>query len=218
MRHQVVLAVIALSMCAALPPGSGGGGEAAAAIVHFVNPAPGEPGHHAWQLDILGPPSWLDITLSPHAQTNAPSPNSVAQLAGSFGNLHGPDPGSPGQHALVLANLGPIPFTAALLYGDPVQADATSDFFASTAHTGGGDLTNFPEGEHRYIGVLTMAGNFGWIEVVRHDMSLTAIAWAYETQPGVVIHAGQIPAPGVLAVLALGAMAGRRRVRRRDSD
>lgn len=177
---------------------------ARAGIVHFVNPEPGQPGHYAWHLDLIEPPSWLDITLSPQAQTNLPNGNSVVQLAGSFGNLHHPEPGSPGQHALVLADLGSISFTAALSFGDPVQAGPGQDFLASTAHVGVGDDSNFAEGVPLYIGVLTMDGHYGWIEVVRDDFTFTALSWAYQTKPGVAIYAGQIPAPGALALLGIG--------------
>ncbi len=186
---------------------------AAAAIVHFINPEPGQPGHFAWELDVLGPPSWLDITLSPEAQTNAPSTSAVVQMVGGFGNLHHPEVGFPGLHALVLGDLGTLPYTAGLLFGDPVVEDASWGFLASTAHYGGEEFTNFPEGETRYIGVLTMDGNYGWIEVIREGWSLNAISWAYETQPGINIYAGQVPAPGALPLLLIGAIVGGRRRR-----
>jgi len=207
MSRTLATAAIALSVTAGLAA------SAKAAISHFVNPEPGQPGHYAWQLDMLGPPSWLDVTLSAQEQTNTPSTSSVAQLAGSFGNLHHHIPGSPGLLALVLGHTGLIPFTAAISFGDPVQADDMWAFLASTAHIGGGDLTYFPEGELRYIGVLTMDGRHGWIEVVRQGMTLNAHSWAYQTEPGVAIYAGQIPAPGALWTLTIGVFARRRRSR-----
>lgn len=172
-----------------------------AEIIHFVNPAPGQPGHYAWEFDAWGATSWLDITLSPEAQTNTPSQNSVAQLAGTFGNLHGEDVGAPGQRALVLAHTGSIPFTAALSYGDAVLEGGSLEFMGATAHISGIEESHFMEDASAYIGVLTIAGNYGWIEVIREGMTLYAIAWAYQTEPGVAIYAGQIPAPGAVALL-----------------
>ena len=47
--------------------------------------------------------------------------------------------------------------------------------------------------------------------------SATIIDWAYQTEPNVPIHAGEIPEPGCLGMLALGAvgvMASRKMSRR----
>jgi hypothetical protein len=74
----------------------------------------------------------------------------------------------------------------------------------------------FPAGLRRYIGVLTGGGNYGWIEVERFDFQLVAYSWAYQTETGVPILAGQVPAPGAAAVLCLGAAHACRR--RRDND
>lgn len=203
MRHHLTVPAAAALGLLAVPAG--------ASIVHFTNPDPGETGHFAWTFDVEGPASWLDITLAPHAQTNAPGPGAVAQTAGAFGNLHHPVPNAPGQHALVLGQLGSTPYTIALSFGDPLIG-ATWEFLESTVHFAGEGFTHFAEGEARYIGVLTQAGQYGWIEVIRHGSSLQALSWAHQTRPGVMIHAGQIPAPGAVPLLAVAILtAGRRR-------
>lgn len=72
-------------------------------------------------------------------------------------------------------------------------------------------LSPFPEGERRFVGVRTPTGNYAWIEVERTGLSLRAFAWAYETEPGVPILAGQVPAPGTAVMLAMTLATGLRR-------
>jgi hypothetical protein len=53
-----------------------------------------------------------------------------------------------------------------------------------------------PEGVETYLGVRFDVGNgtqYGWIKAVRNWVEVTALAWGYETQPGVPIVAGLSP-------------------------
>ncbi|MBX3381880.1 MAG: hypothetical protein KF864_00060 [Phycisphaeraceae bacterium] len=193
---------------------------ARADIVHFVNPAPGQPGHYDWRWEnVTGWQNWLDITAGPSQQTDAPNGNSVSQSLpiGFFdGNHHHAE--TPDNGAFVLAD-GPwfqwtIPFPHGFLL---VGGANDQDWTTTSIHGGSGGHSYFPVDEPRYIGVLTQTGHHGWIEVVRAGLfttSLTALSWAYETVPGVPVFAGQIPTPGaaVLTVAgALGVVARRRR-------
>lgn len=189
-------------------------GVAHAEIVHFVNPAPGQSGHYDWHWENSnGWQSWLNITLSPQQQTNTPSPSSISQMFDPFGNVHGEAPGSLGQFAHILAIYGIVPNTLALDFGLPITESFEFGFHEGALSVGLGGVSQFPEHERVYIGVRTISGQLGWIEVARTGMSLTAFAWGYETVPGAAITAGQIPSPGgaTLVVLGAGSVLVRRR-------
>ena len=85
-----------------------------------------------------------------------------------------------------------------------------------------GERGILPDGVRTYLGVRFDAGignQYGWIVVERQGVFLEVFGWAYETEAGVAIPAGHIPAPGTLAALAFGAAAGsrgRRNRRRHD--
>ena len=82
----------------------------------------------------------------------------------------------------------------------------------------GGERGILPEGVETYLGVrfTDVDGvHFGWIGVIRSGVEIEAFAWGYETDAGVAISAGLVPAPGALGLLAVGAIAGRGR-RRED--
>src|SRR5690606_30435352 len=70
-----------------------------AEIVHFVNPAPGEPGHYDWRFLLLHDVHYLDITRAPWEQTDTPNGNSVVQrrIADDFSDLI-TDDGTVGGH------------------------------------------------------------------------------------------------------------------------
>ncbi|MBX3381884.1 MAG: hypothetical protein KF864_00080 [Phycisphaeraceae bacterium] len=194
---------------------------ARADIVHFVNPAPGQPGHYNWQ---WGPPwlpgnRWLDITHGPADQPNTSNGSSVAQYGQSswLDTFNGTK--SLGAAVAVLDDNVWGRYTHALGPGDTLLAsvfhsESTHYYSNSEQPDPPWGVSLFPEDERRYIGVLTADGRFGWIEVERTGVSLAAFSWAYETVPGVPIAAGQIPAPGAAVVLALGVLgvAARRRM------
>ncbi len=81
-----------------------------------------------------------------------------------------------------------------------------------------GFATDLPLGEPTYIAVrfgLSDGTHYGWVGVVRDglgtmrfDVHATPFAWGYETEPGVPIDAGAIPAPAPLLALAIGAAPG----------
>lgn len=198
-------------------------GVARAEIVHFINPAPGQPGHYGWHFGDLWSPQYLDITLAPDAQPNTAGANAVAQnrVAFDFGDIID-DAGIVSGHqawGTPLAEVLVVPslYTAALTYGHIVGAGAEVSWSDRSRHMsvlGLFSLTSqFPTGQRRYIGVRIQGDRLGWIEVSRDALSLTAHAWAYQTQPGVPITAGQVPAPGAAAVLALSSLTCVRRRR-----
>ncbi len=202
---NVVTATLCAAWCAS---------AAHAGIVHFVNPAPGQPGHFAWGQ--ITEEDWLDITVGPGQQSNQPSGRSISQsfqALGSNANVHEGE----GRGAFIMASPDIITFTSPLLVGEPVTPSGLEREWSTVGvHAQFNPFTWefyswFPQGEARYIGVLTTGGNIGWIEVTRIDMFLVAHAWAYETVPGVPILAGQIPAPGAAVLLGLGPVTLRRR-------
>ncbi len=68
---------------------------------------------------------------------------------------------------------------------------------------------------HRFL--LPDGYHYGWIALDIVDgrpRAIEATAWGYETEPGVAIEAGAVPASAPLATLALGALAGMTRRKR----
>ena len=206
--RSTTVAIACATLCAAWCASA-----ARAGIVHFINPAPGQPGHFAWGQ--ITTEDWLDITVGPGQQSNQPSGRSISQNFELSSNENVHDPAGPG--ALILAIPALITYTDSLLFGEPViPLGFLREWSTWGVHSIFDPFTglissNFAESETRYIGVLTASGNRGWIEVVRNGMSLTARAWAYQTEPGVPITAGQVPAPGAAVLLGLGIATSRRR-------
>lgn len=214
--RTALAASIVAAACAAV--------TARAEIVHFVNPAPGQQGHYGWAFEWTpGAPVWLDVMQGPQQQTNLPNGSSVAQLYESWGsaelNVH-----LGGAQVLTIPSA--VEATFFLIEGDSVSPSDQGVFprhwsFESThiiAPVGAMMWSHLPFGSAGYIGVRTAEGNLGWIHVIweasTHDMSLRALAWAYETVPGVPIAAGQIPAPGAAVVMGAGVFAVALRRRR----
>lgn len=196
------------------------GGDVRATVVHHVNPGPGETGHYAWSA-LVEIPTWLDITLPAVAQTNAETGTSIAQGLGGFpggwaawGVLLGGSV-NPGQSSTFAVADDDHAFVLALSKGDTLAGLRYDGWSLYAAGMPPNANSLFPEGARRYIGVRTDDGRFGWVEVARSGQSLAALSWAYETEPGVPIAAGQVPAPGGTALLAVGLLAAapRRRLR-----
>ncbi len=194
------------------------GGDVLATVVHHINPGPGEPGHYAWSA-LVEIPTWLDITLPAVAQTNAENGSSIAQGLGGipggwadWGVLLG---GSfnPGQSSTFAVADDDDALVLALSKGDTLAGLRYAGWSLYAVGMPPNVNSLFPEGERRYIGVRTEEGRFGWVEVARSGQSLAALSWAYETQPGVCIAAGQVPAPGATAVLAVAFVTTNRRRR-----
>jgi len=187
-----------------------------AGIVHFINPDPGQEGHFDWHWQAEDNPqtfeNWLNITRSSTDQSELATGNSVGQLWDpAFRSVT-----SGGASVRVLG--GGSRRTKALELGDRVDDGEYRQFAIHWLDLGGGGLeSDFPENELRYIGVLTSDGNYGWIAVMRVEddfgrfVDLRALAWAYETEPGVSINAGQVPAVGGVALFGLLGLAHRRR-------
>ncbi|MBX3403286.1 MAG: PEP-CTERM sorting domain-containing protein [Phycisphaeraceae bacterium] len=173
-------------------------GAAKGDIIHFANPAPGEPGHYDWRwVAGISWESWLDITRAPTDQPNTAHGNAILQCGDPFNmiNMH--------QLGAFIAQDGDN-MTLALSLGASFEGLTTFNESIHWVAGNGGEWTNFTPGIRQYIGVLTGADHYGWIEVSFAYGSLTAHSWAYETQPGVPITTGQIPAPGAAALLGFG--------------
>lgn len=194
------------------------GSTAHAEIIHFVNPAPGQPGHYDWHWeDATDWRSWLDITRGPADQPNVLNGNSVGQLGVWFapgGNVTTSWPGVPAADVAVDSENYTQFLTLALSEGAPLAGHA---YMSQSHHFNpmwpGEPLSLFPEGERRFIGVRTNAFNYGWIEVERTGGSFAAFSWAFETVAGVPIAAGQVPEPGAAVLLGAGVFAACRRRR-----
>ncbi len=188
---------------------------ASADIVHFVNPAPGQPGNYEWACPLTYDTfSWLDITRSAADQQDTASGSGVSQYASSLftsppnrTNFHRPE-----------MDIGAMVLAVTTSFGNTTNFKSIGALIGPSPdgeHWAGATFHSLPMlfAEHRFIGVQTTSGHYGWIEVSRAGLSLTAHAWAYQTEPGVPIVAGQIPAPSVAAVLAVGFIATKRRRR-----
>ncbi|MCC6676301.1 MAG: PEP-CTERM sorting domain-containing protein [Phycisphaerales bacterium] len=202
MRTAVVVALCAVSC----------GAEARDEIVHFVNPPPGDPGYYHWHA-----PSWdpgggdiafLNVTAPPSGQLDEFGPESVGQSGTQLPLTTRFNGGASIAVAEGTSWVLALEHGAALPGREFTDSGLTSAFFETPPET------RFPEGARRYIGVLTGGGCYGWIAVVRTWSSFAALSWAYETEPGVGIYAGQVPAPGAGVLMGaglLGVWARRRR-------
>lgn len=194
---------------------------ARAEIIHFVNPAPDQPGHYNWRFE-PGAVHWLDITRSSGSQTNLANGSSVSQVShdspwGDF-NVHLVEDFSSSATVLGIAD-GWFHPTWCLGFGDAVQSYPVEiDWLVYAEHVSPSEVlyfvSFFPENQSGYMGVRTMWGQHGWIEAVRTGMSLSAFSWAYETVPGQPIRAGEVPTPGAAVVLVVGVLASAARRRR----
>lgn len=192
------------------------GSSLEAGIVHFINPPPGEEGHFNWHWQIPDEPqtfeNWLDITKPSTEQFGLASPNSVGQLSTHSGDENGTSGG-----AAVATSEGTVS-THAFMFGEETVG---FDYDEVALHVYDSGLSEFPQGEVRYIGVLTASGNYGWIAVERMEggyperMNLIVFAWAYQTEPGVGIRAGEVPGLGGVPLFGLAGLAARRRRRPR---
>ncbi|MCC6676302.1 MAG: hypothetical protein IT436_04085 [Phycisphaerales bacterium] len=193
---------------------------AQAEIVHHVNPAPGEPGHYDWRWPGYTslPPSWLDITRSPAGQLDVQTGSSVAQHGGSPGHWFTFNETNGG--AAVAVDHHPYYtgwFTRPQAPGEALDGLGYS---ASARHYYEGlehiedPPSLLPDGMRCYLGVRTDDGRFGWIEIERDGVRLRALSWAYETEPGLAIFAGQVPAPGAAMLVGAGVLRAASRRRR----
>lgn len=192
--------------------------DARAEIVHFTNPAPGQPGHYAWYgfMEFI----YLDIMFSAEEQTNQPSGSSVVQVVigyptGGIWGLLGFFDGLSDSAMIAGVHVPPYddPFVLPLQHGDSLIGLDFLDWGIYAAGYPPNSVSSFPEGALRYVGVLTRDGRHGWIAVERTGLNFNAAAWAYQTQPGEPIIAGQIPSPGAAALLTLSSFVCARRRR-----
>jgi len=191
-------------------------------IIHFVNPSPGQQGHYDWRWEpVAGWESWLDITAPATAQSGLASGSSVGQVFSTV-----PDESSVYNRNGAGATIGcsshfTFGFTSTGYQFGSLIGFTNFWYLTGVPHiTDLGDgvsfFTDIPDGSRRYLGVITATDHRGWIEVERTGMNLTAYAWAYQTEPGVPIVAGQVPAPAAAAaVFGLAALLGNTGRRRR---
>jgi len=188
-----------------------------AAPIRFDNPPHGEPGHYEWPTTMGDETHWLDVTQPAGSQPAAPedpialkqqhiSSDSRVRRAGDgnaeveWGGLWG----------MFLTDVGE---------GTLIPSGLSWSHYGYIYYTG--DYWELPAGQPAWIGMRFDPGDglhYGWINVVRDPdgtdpYALDALAWGYETEPGVPIPAG-IPEPGSLALLAFGAAAALRKRRR----
>jgi len=193
------------------------GGSAMAGIIAFENPDPGEEGHFNWRLHGRNEDptfeSWLNITRPSTEQFELQTGDSVGQLF-AFNGGDSQNFTMDGASVATFDGFGGL--SRAFTGGEVISADA--DFETFTVHALIADVelvSNFPEGELRYFGVQTQNGNFGWIGAIRSGLEFRATGWAYETEPGVPINAGQVPVGGTAPILGLGLLFRRSRKRKR---
>lgn len=103
-----------------------------------------------------------------------------------------------------------LSYVSALAAGATIDASTVGpSFFGSMAYGGANPNAQFVNASNKYLG-LSFAANdllyYGWVRVSIDNAAGTFIVhdWAYETS-GAGITAGTVPAPGALALLAVGA-------------
>lgn len=185
-------------------------GVAEADIVYFENPVGAE--HYNWAPGLFSD-RWLDIRNAATDQLGDNNgPGSFGQLRSEFVttlNVIG------GQvlHGGLNSSL-----VWAATDGESIAATPPSNSNWSVGQFIHHPIltSNFAIGQEAYIGVRFDLGSgfhYGWIGVTRTGVTLDAFAWAYETQPGVPIAAGAIPAPAAGVLFGLGLIGASRRRR-----
>ena len=194
-----------------------------AAPIRFDNP-PG-PGHFDWNLTSV----FLDVRMDAASQPGVAGPSSFRRVSPPSGTGVAFPPGFALSRfqgkTLEGGAAGPGRFLAPIGFGTPIPTPAgpevdgffPSTFIFRTNADPGFPETTLPEGQEVYLGFqLDLSGqiHYGWLLATRIGIELDALAWAYETEPGVPIAAG-VPEPGTLSLLALGSAALMRRRKQR---
>ena len=200
----------ALAAAAAIAAGT----SAYAAPVRIDNPAHGDPGHFHWVHDAVATYNELDFTWDASAQPPEGQGLTTVGLrvSATFSNLVTAGALQTGAGGYP-ENYFAVGVDAGVLI--PTAGVGWYDLWAYTFYPGWGPETLLPEGSPTYLGVRFNAGagdQYAWVGVVRTGIELEALAWGYETTPGVPIEAG-VPEPGSLALLAFGAAAALRKRR-----
>ena len=115
-------------------------------------------------------------------------------------------------------------YASALSEGDLIDATATAGgpFGVSLAYGVNNPNAEFNNADGAFIGLefpISAVSHFGWIRVTIDNAAGTFVIndWAYESEPGAGITAGEVPEPGTLGLLAAGA-AGVVAMRKRRRD
>ncbi len=116
-----------------------------------------------------------------------------------------------------------LSYASALQQGDLIDATTTGSgpFQGSLAYGSGNPNAEFNSVTDAYIGLefpINGLSHFGWIRVDIDNAAGTFVVrdWAYNTDPGAGLLAGQVPEPSTLGMLAAGAL-GVAALRRRRS-
>jgi len=184
------------------------GTQAYGVPVRYENPPEGHPDHFEWQ------EHFLDLTKDAASQANIATDAAFFHIAYDFfpwySWLFGWHSGATQIYGPAFLYVGP-----ALQAGEPIPTPGVPWNLGGlvTYYY----YTNLPVGQETYLGFRFDLGkgiHYAWAKVLLngpHAHELDALAWGYETEPGVPVAAGA-PEPGSLAALAVGAlMAGARR-------
>jgi hypothetical protein len=185
--------------------------NADAEAIRFDNPA--GVGHFVWGNPDGSASTPLDITLDALSQPGVVGATSLRhQFNSEWGSVTNVD--NPGWAKVAKEDSF---WLLGVEAGFQITGALDFSSYAYTNYPGYAGGTNLIDGVPGYLAVSFDPGDgvhYGWIGVVRDGVHLDAFAWGYETEVGVPIAAGAgIPAPGSLALLALGALARRRRRR-----
>lgn len=124
---------------------------------------------------------------------------------------------------LVTFNAGGYSYVASLAANFQIDAAAMGSFFGSMAYGAANPNAQFNNADGAILGVSFATGAniyYGWVRVSIDQAAGSFVVndWAYESQSGVGIAAGVVPAPGALGLLAAGAAGlGLLRGRRREA-
>lgn len=124
---------------------------------------------------------------------------------------------------LVTFSAGGYSYVSSLAEGFQIEASAMGSFFGSMAYGSANPNAQFNSANGALLGVSFASGgnvHYGWVRVSISQAAGSFIVneWAYESQSGVGIAAGAVPAPGALGLLAAGAAGlGLLRGRRREA-
>jgi len=200
----------ALATGAALAAGT----QAYGVPLRHENPPPGHPDHFVWD------DHTLDLTKNAAGQggmlTDSSFYHHTLEAPAYYSSLFGFGTGEAQLYGPFYWFIGP-----ALDAGDPIPTPTPTTIFSQYGIVAYFGLTNLPVGQQTYIGFRFNPGDgyhYAWAKVVLdgpQDRVLDALAWGYETEPGVPVAAGA-PEPGTLAALAFGVLVAGGRRRRRN--
>jgi len=188
------------------------GTQAYGVPVRYDNPPEGHPDRFEWA------GHYLNLTKDAPSQADVPTDSTFIHVPVDFLPWYSWLYGSLTAH-LQLYGPGSLYVGPALSAGDVVPTPTPGTSFSQSGLVAYYGYSNLPANQAAYLGFRFDLGegyHYAWAKVVLGGEPvayfLDALAWGYETEPGVPIAAGA-PEPGTLAALAFGVglAAGRRR-------